>query len=180
MPTIIIVCGLARSGKDAFAEHLVERYGFFKYVFSDVLRRELEQRGAAVSKQAMADLGAGLRAEHGLEVVAARLMQGVDLRRDAVLVGPRNIEEVEFVRKKARGAVLVRIDAPKETRYARRSGLDAQQIGQFFRRDEEDLAEKGMGKVLKAADFVIGNYGTLEEFWRGIDEFMQSLTDAES
>lgn len=179
MVYVIVVVGLARSGKDAFADRLVEAHGFKKYVFSDVLRNQLESEGRAVSKQAMAELGRVLRERHGKAVVAERLIDGVTFSSNSVLVGPRNIEEVDYVRAhlegKVKNVMVVKVEASKDLRYGRRSGLDAQQIDLFFKRDEEDIKEKGMDKVLEAADVVVMNEGTLEEFEGKVDEFMRNL-----
>jgi len=120
-----------------------------------------------------------LRNQYGKAVVAQRLIDGVSFSSDSVLVGPRNIEEIDYVKAhlegKVKKVVVVKVEAPKELRYGRRTGLDAQQIDLFFKRDEEDIKGKGMDRVLDAADEVILNDGTLEEFEGKVDEFMRKL-----
>lgn len=170
----IILTGLARSGKDATADYLALKYGYNKYVLSDVLAEILRKNGKAVNKANMSALGDKLRKEEGMEAVARRLMERVRGER-VVIVGARSMAEVDFLKRKLRGAILVKVDAKREKRFERRSSEDPNITEEFFARDEIDLKNKGFEKVLKHADFVVENNGALWELHRKIDELTETF-----
>ncbi len=172
---VIIVVGLARSGKDTFADYLVEKYGFSKFVFSDMLAEELVKRGEEVTKENMSRLGNELRAKEGMDAVAKRLVEklkGVGNNK-LVLVGPRSVEEVNYVKGKLGKVIVVETYAKKESRFKRRSDKDPGKEKEFFGRDEGDIETKGLGEVLKMTDRILENKGSLKDFYMKADRFME-------
>ncbi len=172
---VIMIVGLARSGKDTVADYLAEKYKFYKLTFSSVLSELLEERGISATKQGMIELGDELRKEFGMDAVA-RLLDKKILRSDRlVLVGPRSLEELEFFRKKYPGLKIVKVAALDESRYARRSRIDPDARKEFFGRDEADMKAKGMQKVLDAAEFELKNDENRERLYKQADELMAKI-----
>jgi len=176
MATIIVV-GLARSGKDTFADYLVEKYGFSKLVFSDMLAEELEKRGEKATKENMSRLGDELRREEGMDAVAKRLVEkaGKIKNEKLVLVGPRSVEEVNYVKKALGKAVVVETYAKDTSRFGRRGETDPQSETGFFGRDKGDIDRKGLGEVLKMTDRIVENNKDLRSFHMKIDRLMELL-----
>lgn len=164
---VIGITGLIRAGKDTVADYLVEKHGFKKFGMSDVLANELKKRGKQITKRNLADIGDELRAKHGQAVVSELLAQTIQQQNPekVVIVGFRSLEELNPVRKFASSFQLVVVTAPEETRFERRSEKDPNNREDFFERDKIDLENKGLQKVIDAADIIIDNTGTLEELF---------------
>ncbi len=172
---VLMIVGLARSGKDTVADYLAEKYKFYKLTFSSVLAEALEQKGVPATKQNMIELGDELRKEFGMDALAKLLAKKV-LRDDRLaLVGPRSIDEAQFFRKKYPEMKIVKVTAADESRYTRRSRADPEDKKGFFGRDEADLRTKGMQKVLDAAEFELKNNEDREKLYSQIDALVRKI-----
>ena len=172
---VLVIVGLARSGKDTVADYLAEKYKYYKLTFSSMLSELLENKGIPATKQSMIELGDELRKEFGMDAIA-KLLEKKILRDDKlVLVGPRSIEEIDYFRKKYPGLKVIRVNAVEQNRYTRRSRIDPNEKGDFLGRDEADLKTKGMQKVLDAAQYEITNDDNREKLYVQIDELVKKI-----
>ena len=54
--------------------------------------------------------------------------------------------------------------------------LDPETLEGFTARDERDVKNKGLGKVIEMADYTLtNNYKTTEDFYRDIDVLMHKI-----
>ncbi|MCD6478641.1 MAG: hypothetical protein J7L44_02015 [Candidatus Diapherotrites archaeon] len=172
----IVVVGLARSGKDTFANYLVEKYSFKKFdFFNDVIVPLMKKQGLEITKANASTFGNEMRAKFGMGVFGEKMAELIKNHDKVVITGARSMEELTPIERQASRFYIVRIEAPKETRFARRTELDADTQQEFFARDENDIKNKGLGEVLKAANIVIVNNSTLAEFYKAIDELMEKI-----
>ena len=169
---VIVLVGLARSGKDSTADYIVERFGYTKYVFSSILADLLKEKNLKPNKEAMLELGSMLRRQEGMDVVAKKLAQKIKEKDKFILVGPRSIEEINYFNEKFPNLKIIRVVSRKDERFERRSNFDPQTEEAFYHRDESDLEKKGMQKVLDAATLQINNFGTLEELNNEVESVM--------
>jgi len=172
----IAFTGLARSGKDAAADYLAERYGFEKLVMSDELALELAKQGKKDTKMNRSRMGKELRQRFGDDIVAQRVLEKAlkNKREKAVFVGPRSVSEIGFFRRKIPGFRLVAIKASPEKRFERKSAADGQTREKFFERDWHDSTAFELGKVIEMADCIIENNGTVKELQKKIDVLMRA------
>lgn len=176
---IIGLTGLASSGKDTVAEYLKEKYGFSVLVFSNVLVEEAKKRGIEPTKMNLSILGDELRATLGNAALAKKLLEEIDPEKDYVISGFRSPEEVYAIQNEVIDFFLVLVDTDKATRFKRRRPDDPQTEKEFFERDERDIKNKGMGKVMEMADYVLPNNGSLEELHKKIDEMLAKVRASE-
>ncbi len=171
---ILGVTGLARSGKDTFADMLVRHYGFVKLNMSDCLRDELKRQGRQPTKDNMSILGDEWRSMWGQDIVIRRTLEDARQFSKVVITGFRSPQEVEFMKRDNPSFFLVALVASDETRFSRRTSDDPGDFESFIGRDMRDMNNKGLGKVLVAADYVIDNdlNGDMREKAR---EFLDSL-----
>ncbi len=163
---VVILTGPPGAGKDTVADILV-RKGWKKYVFSEALKREFVRRFGREprDKLELADFARRIREERGRGVVAELLWEEMKGEERAVLVGSRSPEEIAFFRERAEVIVLL-VDAPPEVRKERTP--DA------LEREKKEEA-LGLKEVLKLADTVIVNDGTLKDLERAVDYFLENL-----
>ncbi len=174
---LIITIGLARSGKDTFAKYLVANYGFEHFDFyRDVVVPEMRKRGFKPSKENASIFGDEMRKKFGNGVfgrIMAELIKSSQ-SKNIVITGARSVEEIDEI-KKVEKPVLVCISAPLKERYKRAVSEKNISYEEFLKRDERDLKNKGLAKLLKLCEFKIENNSTLEEFYSKIDKFMREL-----
>jgi len=173
---IIGVTALARAGKDTFAAYLVSKYGFPKLNMSDVIAEELVKRGLEPTKDNRSLLGDEWRKQYGMDIVIRKTLEKAHSYENIVITGMRSVEEVDFLRKNSNSFCLVAIVADLDVRFARRDNLDPETLEGFTARDERDVKNKGLGKVIEMADYTLtNNYGILEEFYKDIDSLIQKI-----
>lgn len=179
---IIGLTGLARSGKDTVANYLSQKYGFHHLDFArDALFAEADKRGIEKDKLSLSILGDELRQEQGRAVLAKIINSKIQSEssskpeQDYVITGFRSPEEVDLIRNEHLNFVLIEISANQVTRFKRRTEKDPNDEELFNSRDKRDIYNKGLGEVLKMADYKILNQGTLEELYSLINDLMKKI-----
>jgi dephospho-CoA kinase len=184
MPTVIGLTGLASCGKGTVSDYL-KKYGFIKLVFSDILKEEAERRGLLKNKtyeeqkKVFSELGDELRKESGKWYVLAEMLvkkiKSNNLEK-VVVDGFRSVEEVEFFKKSFKNFYLIFVDADENTRFERRKLEDPNsKIENFRERDKIDIKEKGLGKVIKMADFKVNNNKDINYVYKQTDEILEKI-----
>ena len=180
MSLVIGITGLARSGKDTLADYLVRNYSFKKLNMSDVISVELMKRGQPVTKDNMSKLGDRMRQEFGNDIIMIKTLEKAKNYENVVITGLRSPEEVSEMRYRNSNFFLVCIDADRDIRFARRTGDDPQAESEFFTRDERDINNKGLGKVIGIADIIIDNNRTFEDLHNKINEKLSSILNKDA
>jgi len=177
MGLIVGVTSLARAGKDTLALRLCSVYSFIQLNMSDVLRVELIKQGRDPTKDNMSIIGDELRSKYGKDIVIRLLLEKAAVYEKVVITGLRSPEEVVYLKSNSNKFVLVSLYSPLESRFNRRNSLDPQTIEGFGARDERDIKNKGVEKVMGMADYEIRNLGTIDTFYSEIDTFVKYTKD---
>jgi dephospho-CoA kinase len=175
-PRLIGLTGTNGAGKGEAAAYFQTK-GYAYFSLSDVIREGLRARGLAENRDNLIRTGNELRARFGPDVLARRTLAKIGPSERAVIDSVRNLAEIAFLRR-GEDFVLLAIDAPLETRFARvgRRGRDesARDLEAFRRKEEEERTggpeEQQLEACLAAADRIIVNDGTLPEFHRQLEE----------
>ncbi len=180
---IIGVTGPVCSGTNTFCDFLVEK-GFVFYSYSDILREELRKKGKEITRKNLQDMGDELRKKMGNGAISKIIISKMRKGENYTLCNLRNLGEVEEFRKLG-NFVLVYIDAPEEERFWRMRKRNRENDPKTFSEFKEMMArEFGRGeeesglqhlKVFKMADYKIDNDGTLEDFRRKTEEFLEKI-----
>ncbi|WP_370574082.1 dephospho-CoA kinase [Methanomethylovorans sp.] len=169
MTKILAFVGMPASGKSVAASILGES-GIKVVNMGDVIREEVVRRGLESTDANVGGVGTDLRNKEGKDAVAKRCIPKIQAAGSDFLVvdGVRSLAEINCF-KQAFGSdfTLVTIDAPLETRFARvqarKRSDDMKDIDALRVRDDRELGW-GMGEAIAAADLVIENTGTLDDF----------------
>jgi dephospho-CoA kinase len=165
---IIGLCGQPASGKDTVADFFITR-GFKHVSTGDTLREEMRHQGLPTDRARMSVFAAEAKKNRGLGYLAE--LAAAKVSGNTVISGIRGTAEVGFFRRQfGSDFVLLAVEAPLETRYARakkrnRPGDDIS--FEEFRKieDQERSAASGaqeVDKVIAMADFTIDNSGPAE------------------
>ena len=175
-PRLIGLTGTNGAGKGEAAAYFRAR-GYSCHSLSDVIREDLAGRGLPASRDNLIRTGNELRRRFGPDVLARRTMAKIGPGERAVIDSIRNLAEIEALRREE-GFILLAIDAPVELRFARAAlrGRDesAADLEAFRRKEALERAggteSQQLEAAMAAADRLIVNDGSLEEFQRRLEE----------
>lgn len=168
---ILGITGLARSGKEAAAQFFIQK-GFTKVNISDFLKEELINQGKEPTKANMSLLGDELRKKYGKDIMIKLLLNKIKGKGNIVITGVRSPEELSYLKKEIGEFKLIAITASKEVRFQRRNEEDSNIPEEFFARDERDIKNKGLDKVLTAADITIENNTTVGFLYQQLEKYL--------
>jgi dephospho-CoA kinase len=180
---IIGLTGANASGKGEAAEYLKSK-GFEYYSLSDILREEAVLRGVEPSRENLIKLGNELREKNGPSALADMTVKKIKDKNNYVIDSIRNPFEIKALRKLNK-FTLIGIDAPVKMRFSRaiarnRPG-DPKTLEEFIEKEKKEninsSTNQQLENCLKAADKVIINDSTIEEFRGKIDVIIEHYSE---
>lgn len=182
---LIGITGTNGAGKGAVVEYLVASKGFSHYSGRSVILEAIEERHLRANRTTMRDVANELRKEHGPAYIIEKLYDMAKEDTNAVLESVRTIGEAEFLKKQ--GAVIIAIDAKKETRYERVVSMSHDETPLSFQ-DFTLMEDREMSSsepwdmnvfgVMQLANVRVENDGTLDELHAKVDEALRNLKQA--
>lgn len=174
-PPVIGIAGTFASGKDKYAEHLKDTYGYHWETTSDLVRKEALASRGSTERPVLQEVATELRFKLGPTIF---IKEALKHPAPLVVTGIRAPGEVKALRDK--GGILVFIDAPIEVRYKRmikRSrDLEVELTLEEFTDSEQkewyggpDDADFNLRDIKKSADIVIDEDLGFDEFFRVLD-----------
>jgi dephospho-CoA kinase len=181
LPEIVGVAGTNASGKDTLGELRASIQNAKFVSLSDIIRRELDERGLSHERENLRALGGEWRSQEGLGVLADKTIALYESEKvekgynGLTLTSIRQPKEVEVIQ--AAGGIVIWIDADPHVRYERtqKRGLnrpeDKKTFEQFVAEEEAEMRpspENGlldMGGVRDAADItIINEFDSVEQY----------------
>jgi dephospho-CoA kinase len=179
---IIGLTGANASGKGEAGSYLKSK-GFQYYSLSDTLREEARAKGIEPSRENLIKLGNELREKNGPSVLANLTIKKIKDKNNRVVIDSiRNPFEIKALRK-LNGFTLIGVDAPLEMRYeravARNRPGDPETLEEFVEKEKKEntgtSTNQQLENCLKAADVVIINDSSMEDFRKKIDETIAKI-----
>lgn len=180
---IIGIAGTLGAGKGTVVEYL-KGQGFAHYSVSGELKRMLDSQGKKADRKNASQVADELAKQYegGILEVIYNQAEAADMQ-DIILESIHREAEAEYLR--GVGAVIIAVDADKKTRYERAvKRQEGEKDNVTYEEFLEDVAREEEGKgagaanireVIKNADFVIENNGTLEELHEQVDGILRAL-----
>ena len=174
----IALSGLKRSGKDTIGEHLVSKYGFYRYAFADKLKevaKELfpeEFKKTDKPVELLQWLGDKMR-ERDPKVWVKYVVRQIGEERgpedNIVVTDVRYPNEVSIL--KELGFIVVRVHAPIETIISRCVATEKDFKPELLNHSSEKMAMEENNY----AHYTIRNISTLEELNQRVDVLVSML-----
>lgn len=162
---LLAVLGRSGSGKDTFADYLVEERGFTKMAFTEPLYEMARTYFGMQEKNRflLQDLGNAMRGINP-RVFVDLLKKRVESTQGNIIVTDVR-QKNEFDMLKELGFTFVHINTSIENRAERISKRDNTVVGpEYLDRMENNPAETGCDELLKSADLIeVDNDGSLED-----------------
>jgi dephospho-CoA kinase len=175
---IIGLTGLPASGKGTSANYLIEKYGAQSIRFSDPLRDINKRLYQDSTRENMSHLAQFLRGEFGNDILIQVLLQDIkhSEKKLFVLDGMRYKEEFEVLSQRGDFKMWA-IDTSIGKRHQRIIARDENESDKTltmeqFKNQHQLPTELFIPKLMKQADEVIDNNGSLEELTKKIDKII--------
>jgi dephospho-CoA kinase len=169
---LILITGLPGSGKTTVAKIFKEK-GFEVIEMGNIARALAKKQKISVdefAKLARKKYGRNFFAKKVVELIKKRKKE----KRNFVISGLRNLEELQEFKKLDKNAKLIAVTAPKELRMKRLLARKRKTQKEIEARDKKEIA-LGMLKLMKNADFVIANTSTKKELEKDVEEILKVL-----
>ncbi len=180
MASKLIICltGMPGSGKSTVA-NMLKRRGFYVLELSSSLHRLMRMCGFKVNTKTREFFTAKLKKEFGHGILAKLSADSIlRLPRDVVVSGVRNVEEIAYIRTLSPHVAVIAVSVPRRTRYERLSRrkdiFKISSYREFEWRDRKNVA-LGTLKVVRSADYVLANTGTLPQLHSDLDELLAAI-----
>jgi dephospho-CoA kinase len=177
--TIFGFAGEMASGKTTAAEYVLKKCDGVSYRFSDPLRDVLARINLPNTRENLQTLSTSLRQSFGEDVLAKIVFQDVQNAKSRCIVidGIRRPDDIKYLCA-VPGFTLVYIQTDLNNRYTRltkrqENSDDFGKTLEEFEKEQKQEAEAKIRELEPFADIVIENNGTLEEFYKKIDMFLQ-------
>lgn len=177
---LIGIAGTLGAGKGTVVAYLKEK-GFVHYSASGALREILRNEGKEETRENMTVLADTLRSENPASpqhIIFEKYKN--ENPANAILEAIHSVGEVTFL--KERGAIILGVDADLETRYTRISARGTSKDNVTFEEfktiathEEEGGGQHNIRAVLKMADYMIENNGTLEELHTQVEAVLAKI-----
>lgn len=180
---LVGITGTLGAGKGTVVEYL-KNNGFTHYSASGKLRELVEARGLEANRKNYSELANEIRSEDPYGLVKLLWAQYQEEKPDsAIIESLHDVGEAEFIKKN--GGIIFGVDADLETRYSRvvmrgseKDNVSFEDFREIATYEEEGGGQHHIRKVIKMADYVIENNGTLEALHKKIDAILAEIADA--
>ena len=173
---IVAFAGMPFSGKSE-AVKIAKELNIPVIRMGDMVWKETKNQGLEINDSNVGKIANNMRKKHGMDIWAKRTLDHIKkLEKTELLVidGIRNSEEVDFFKKNlGQDFILVAIDVSDKIRYKRAMSRGREDDSKDLKLiKERDKREKswGLDKLIKSADIIIKNEGSLENLQKNIKD----------
>lgn len=176
---IIGLTGLIASGKGTAASYFVKKHKAQAFKFSDILRDLLDRLYLPQTRDNLQDISIILRRHFGEDLLANAIAQ--DIKKSAkkliVIDGIRRLADIKNL-KKIKGFKLVAIRTDERLRYQRLTNRrentdDKKKSWAEFKKEGRAETERQIAGVMRQANIVVDNNGSLKAFYRQLDRLVK-------
>ncbi len=177
---IIGITGSFGAGKGTAVEYLKRNHNFQHYSASGFIVEEIERRNLPVNRDTMALIANRMREENGASYIIDSLYARAKASGTRVVIESlRAVAEVKRI--KELGGVVLGVDALPEVRYQhilkRNSVKDDVTYEKWLAQEQAesnqtDPYKQNIFGALKESDYIVGNNGSIAEFYIQVDKFL--------
>ncbi len=179
MNKIIAIVGMCGSGKSIASDYL-EKQGYAKVYFGGVTMQKLKEQGIEINPQTEKMMREKLRRDLGMGAYAKILLpeiKSLSQTGNVVLNGVYSWDEVIELNKELTNLTIIGIVTDKHIRYQRLSIREIRPLTnvEAQTRDIAEIENSAKGGPIVYADYYIFNNGTLEEYYKRLDEILNEV-----
>ena len=183
LPAVLAVVGLAGSGKSEATRVLSDVHGYEVVYFGGVVVAEVARRGLEVNPSNEKDVREDLRAQEGMDAIAARSLPAIGQILDrggrAAVDGLYSAGELDRLRGElSRPVVTLAVHAPRWLRKQRLASRSVRPLTgeEVDTRDVLEVANLDKAPPIALADLHVVNDSSLDALRERIDEALRGWT----
>lgn len=176
---ILGFAGLIACGKGTVNKYLVAKHQAKDFRFSSMLRDVLDRLYLPQSRENMQHLSIILRQTFGQDLLAKVMAKDIAKNEGRLVVidGIRRLEDLKYLRKMP-NFKLISLEMDAKLRYERlkirgENPGDKTKTWEQFLHDHEVETEATIPEVMKQADVIIDNNGSLEDLYKQLDKLVK-------
>jgi dephospho-CoA kinase len=186
MPTVCMrmmfcVVGLPGSGKSTVADYIAKRYCGTVIHSGDVIRAEVRRRKLPYTPESDLKVAQWFHEKGRQKILAKRVWDVLKQSKKSILVeeGFRSLEAThELERLASQHCIIIATVCPfkiRAARLAKRKRFSTGESLSYLKERDRDELRRGVGAVMKAADYRISNNGMQKQTEKRIDVLMKRL-----
>jgi len=179
MKKILGFTGSIASGKGTATKYLEKKYNAKSFKFSKILRDILDRSYLPHTRENLVKISIAMRENFGQDILAKIMAEDIRESEEELIVvdGVRRPDDIKYL-KDIDGFQLIGIDADMKIRYERitqrsENKDDQNKAWEDFLKDHEAETEVYIPELLKQADTVVDNGGSLEELQKQLDNLIK-------
>jgi dephospho-CoA kinase len=180
---VVATVGRNASGKDAFVERLASKYHVPLFSMGDIARELADREGLPLTRENLHKMSEHHMKKYGQYFFADRIIQKIlstHLSYSAVTGIRPHSDVIRFRETFGSDFILVHVlvtdDRVRFERVrARASERDTKSYDQFLEYDRKEELLFQSSRAAAAADYIIKNDGTLDEFYASVDDFAERI-----
>ena len=180
---IIGVTGTLCSGKDSFADYLMEK-GFVHISLADLLREELKNRGVKVTIENLRVWGNKIREERGSDFLSKKAIEKLSHKNNFIITSIRSLGEASALLL-LKNFVLIGLDAPSNLRFNRmikrgKKENEPSTFEDFIEFENKQInstahTHQNLRGCMNLAHHTVVNDGDIDMFHRKIDSLLDEI-----
>jgi len=181
---VIGITGTLGAGKGTVVEYLIKEKGFNHFSVRQFLLEEIRKRRLPENRDSMVVVANELRKLNSPSYITDQLyINAVQSGKNAVIESIRTPGEIDSLRQKG-NFFLFAIDADPKTRYERirkrNSETDQIDFDTFIQNEQREMTSadpnsQSLQKCREMADFVFWNDGSINEFYKKVEEVLREI-----
>ena len=184
----IVLVGQRSAGKGTFAEYANQEYGLDILISSEVVEEIGLELGIITKndvkedvKRARSVTGTTLRndPQYGNEFHTMRIVEKIT-GKSYLLDGIQHPEEIEILKRELSSVTTVGIFADYDIRCERSIKCGSAESPKHFKILEEMVSESPISGLLENADYKLENNGSVDEYYREIDDVLSQIISENS
>ncbi|MBU5557594.1 MAG: AAA family ATPase [Candidatus Aenigmatarchaeota archaeon] len=178
---LLLIVGMPGSGKTVVADIIAKKFNAAEVHSGDIIREEVRARGLKYSPTTDAAIAHWFHTGGREILIAQRIWAKVKKKRKDIVVieglrSPSQLKEIE--RLSGQKPVIINISAPFRIRHARehkRGRFGKKESEAYLRFRDRDELKRGLGKLMRRADYRIDNRGTKKQLEKAVVALIEKL-----
>ncbi|MCD6477029.1 MAG: nucleoside monophosphate kinase [Candidatus Aenigmarchaeota archaeon] len=177
MKKVLLIIGMPGSGKTTAANLLGKQLNANVIHSGDIVRQEIKRKGLKLTPEVDRKMRKYFHSgrEH---IIVNKTIAQFKRNKLNIVDGFRSLKEVKMLKNKGYEPIIIYISAPFTTRAKRqikRARMGKRETMSYLKIRDKDELKIGLEKLIKSADFVISNRGTLSELKESIKNFAKQI-----